>query len=225
MLATNQPDATDGLDVLTKVGGYELGAIAGLIIGAAHSHCLVILDGFNTAAAALIATTICPQAREYIMASHIGGEAGHPIALQKLGLQPIMKLDIKLGEAIGSSLAADLLINGLAACLNVLKSDVEKFAYVDRVQDIMNQHLGLAAGIHNVGILHGILQFDKFRGDFQRNGIVLLFDYYFHNKPLNLKRQRYRAKPNGVTNTQSLSTYCPAALPPYPFLMRTGSTM
>lgn len=139
MLAANQPDATDGLDVLTKVGGYELGAIAGLIIGAAHSHCLVILDGFNTAAAALIATTICPQAREYIMASHIGGEAGHPIALQKLGLQPIMKLDIKLGEAIGSSLAADLLINGLAACLNVLKSDVEKFAYVDRVQDIMIQ--------------------------------------------------------------------------------------
>ena len=139
MLATNQPDATDGLDVLTKVGGYELGAIAGLIIGAAHSHCLVILDGFNTAAAALIATTICPQAREYIMASHIGGEAGHPIALQKLGLQPIMKLDIKLGEAIGSSLAADLLINGLAACLNVLKSDVKKFAYVDRVQDIMIQ--------------------------------------------------------------------------------------
>ena len=139
MLAANQPDATDGLDVLTKVGGYELGAIAGLIIGAAHSHCLVILDGFNTAAAALIATTICPQTREYIMASHIGGEAGHPIALQKLGLQPIMKLDIKLGEAIGSSLAADLLINGLAACLNVLKSDVEKFAYVDRVQDIMIQ--------------------------------------------------------------------------------------
>ncbi len=139
MLATNQPDATDGLDVLTKVGGYELGAIAGLIIGAAHSHCLVILDGFNTAAAALIATTICPQAREYIMASHIGGEAGHPIALQKLGLQPIMKLDIKLGEAIGSSLAADILINGLAACLNVLKSDEEKFAYVDRVQDIMIQ--------------------------------------------------------------------------------------
>lgn len=139
MLATNQPDATDGLDVLTKVGGYELGAIAGLIIGAAHSHCLVILDGFNTAAAALIATTICPQAREYIMASHIGGEAGHPIALQKLGLQPIMKLDIKLGEAIGSSLAADLLINDLASCLNVLKSDVEKFAYVDRVQDIMIQ--------------------------------------------------------------------------------------
>lgn len=139
MLAANQPDATDGLDVLTKVGGYELGAIAGLIIGAAHSHCLVILDGFNTAAAALIATTICPQAREYIMASHIGGEAGHPIALQKLGLQPIMKLVIKLGEAIGSSLAADLLINGLAACLNVLKSDVEKFAYVDRVQDIMIQ--------------------------------------------------------------------------------------
>ena len=137
MLAANQPDATDGLDVLNKVGGYELGAIAGLIIGAAHSHCLVILDGFNTAAAALIATTICPQAREYIMASHIGGEAGHPIALQRLGLQPIMKLDIKLGEAIGSSLTADLLINGLAACLNVLKSDVEKFAYVDRVQDIM----------------------------------------------------------------------------------------
>ena len=139
MLAVNKPDATDGLDVLAKVGGYELGAIAGMIIGAAYCHSLVILDGFNTAAAALIATTICPQARDYIMASHIGGDSGHPIALQHLGLQPIMKLDIKLGEAIGSSLTADLLINSLAACLNVQKPDVEKFAFVDRIQDIMIQ--------------------------------------------------------------------------------------
>lgn len=135
MLDVNQPIPTDGLDVLSKVGGYELGAIAGLIIGAAYCSCLVILDGFNTAAAALVATTICPHAKDYIMASHIGGESGHPIALRKLGLQPIMNLDIKLGEAIGSSLAADLLINALACYINLTKPANEKYDFFDMVQN------------------------------------------------------------------------------------------
>ena len=137
MLDVNQPIPTDGLDVLSKVGGYELGAIAGLIIGAAYCRCLVILDGFNTAAAALVATTLCPHVKDYIMASHIGGESGHPIALKKLGLQPIMNLDIKLGEAIGSSLAADLLINALACYINLTKPANEKYAFFDAVHNII----------------------------------------------------------------------------------------
>ena len=137
MLTVNEPVPTDGLDVLAKVGGYELGAIAGLIVGAAYCGCLVILDGFNTAAAALIATTLCPKARDYIMASHIGGESGHPIALKKLGLLPIMKLDIKLGEAIGSSLAADLLINALACYINLLKPAREKYDFFDLVHNVI----------------------------------------------------------------------------------------
>lgn len=137
MLEANQPNPNDGLDVLTKVGGYELGAIAGLIIGAAYCRCLVILDGFNTAAAALIATSICPLAQNYIMASHIGGESGHSYALKKLGLQPIMKLDIKLGEAIGSSLTADLLINALACYVNLAKPSKDKYDFFDMVHNII----------------------------------------------------------------------------------------
>ncbi len=127
ILEVNQPDATDALDVLAKVGGFELGAIAGLIIGAASQQAITVLDGFNTGAAALIASTLCPQVKDYLLASHIGGELGHPHVLKRLGLTPIMNLDIKLGEAIGSTLAADLLIKTIYACRNLTSSDIDKF--------------------------------------------------------------------------------------------------
>lgn len=110
ILAVNKPNHMDGIDVLAKVGGFELGAIAGYILGAAFCRTVVVLDGFNTSAAALIAATICPQSRGYLLASHLAGEQGHRHALDELGLQPVMQLDLKLGEAIGSSLLADLLL-------------------------------------------------------------------------------------------------------------------
>lgn len=116
ILSVNNTNPNDGIEVLAHLGGFELGAIAGLIIGAASQRALTVLDGFNTGAAALIASTICPAVKDYLLASHLGGESGHPHILQKLGLQPIMTLDIKLGEAIGSSLAADLLIKSILSC-------------------------------------------------------------------------------------------------------------
>lgn len=130
ILAVNKPDASDPLDVLAKVGGFELGAIAGLIIGGASHGMITILDGFNTGAAALIATALCPRVKDYLIASHIGGEKGHKHVLAKLGLTPIMKLDLKLGEAVGSSLAADLLIKTLIASSNLTKHDMVKMQFM-----------------------------------------------------------------------------------------------
>ncbi len=114
-LAVNEPDGEDGLDVLAKVGGFEFGCIAGLILGAAAKGCPTILDGANASAAALIAVALAPAARDYLLPSHLGGEKSHAHALKKLGLTPFLRLDLRLGEAIGSSIAAVLLHHMLAA--------------------------------------------------------------------------------------------------------------
>lgn len=114
-LALNQPDADDALDVLAKVGGFELGAIAGIILGAAAHGCCTIIDGANSAAAALIAQGLAPHSIDYVMASHLGNEPAHKHALHHLGLNPCMHLDLRLGEACGSSILLCILQSILAA--------------------------------------------------------------------------------------------------------------
>ena len=109
VLQVNQPDPTDGIDILQKIGGFELGCIAGIILGAAANRSFVVLDGFNTGAAALIASTICPLVREYLMGSHLAAEPAHDAILQKLGLHPYMDMQFRLGEATGSSIIVNLL--------------------------------------------------------------------------------------------------------------------
>ena len=108
-LKINQPNPDDGLDVLKKVGGFEFGAMAGVMIEAAKQNCLVILDGFNTAAAALIADLINPDVSDYLIASHIGREIGHLEIIQYFGFTPLFTLDLALGEAVGSSIAVRVL--------------------------------------------------------------------------------------------------------------------
>ncbi|MDT8900450.1 nicotinate-nucleotide--dimethylbenzimidazole phosphoribosyltransferase [Anaeroselena agilis] len=108
-LAVNKPDPTDGLDVLAKVGGFEIGALAGAILGAAAKRCLVVIDGFNASAAALIATSLSPVAREYLLASHLSAEPAHTKMLERLGLEAYIDMGLRLGEATGASLAMDLL--------------------------------------------------------------------------------------------------------------------
>ena len=105
-LNLNQPDNTDAIDVLAKVGGFEFGAIAGLMLGFAAHHKAVILDGSNCAAAALIAQGLAPDCVDYFLPSHRGGEPAQGFALEKLGLTPILHLDLRLGEACGSSILA-----------------------------------------------------------------------------------------------------------------------
>ena len=109
-LTVNKPDPNDGLDILSKVGGFEFGCIAGLILGAAARRMLVILDGANTTAAALIAYALAPNCVHYLLASHSSlTEHSHPHALRHLGLMPILRLDIRLSEAAGSSIALRVL--------------------------------------------------------------------------------------------------------------------
>lgn len=108
-LAVNRPDPADGLDVLAKVGGFEIGGLAGVILGAAAHRCLVVIDGLNASAAALIATALAPNARGYIMASHLSAEPAHTKMLEHLGLEAYIDMGLRLGEATGASLAMNLL--------------------------------------------------------------------------------------------------------------------
>lgn len=112
-LEVNHPDPTDGLDVLAKVGGFEFGCIAGIILGAAAHRSLVLLDGFNTSAAALIATALAPRCRDYLIASHLAAEKGHRAALEKLSLTPSMDLRLRLGEGCGAAISASILESAL----------------------------------------------------------------------------------------------------------------
>lgn len=104
----NKPDPGDALDVLAKVGGFEIGGIAGLILGAASMRKPVLIDGFISTAGALIAAHLAPIAREYIIASHRSMEKGHKIALDCLGKSPLLDLDLRLGEGTGAALSMNL---------------------------------------------------------------------------------------------------------------------
>jgi nicotinate-nucleotide--dimethylbenzimidazole phosphoribosyltransferase len=102
------PDRTDPLDVLAKVGGLEIGGLAGLILGAASARVPVVLDGFIAGAAALIAVGLQPSCRDYLIASHRSVEEGHRALLEYLSLKPLLDLDLRLGEGTGACLGIDL---------------------------------------------------------------------------------------------------------------------
>ncbi len=116
-LAVNRPDAGDGLDILAKVGGFEIGALAGVVLGGAVAQRVVVVDGFISGAAALIAHRLCPTVADYLVASHLSAEAGHRIALAHLGLRPLLDLGMRLGEGTGAVLAMGL-VEAAAACLS-----------------------------------------------------------------------------------------------------------
>ena len=107
-LRVNKPDASNALDVLTKVGGFEIGGLAGLILGAASMQKPVLIDGFISTAAALIAYGLNPVAGEYMIAAHRSVEQGHRAALAFLNKQPLLDLDLRLGEGTGAALAMTL---------------------------------------------------------------------------------------------------------------------
>ncbi len=107
-LDLHRPDRTDALDVLSKVGGLEIGGLAGLILGAAAERVPVVLDGFIAGAAALIAVGLQPRCREYLIASHRSVERGHQAILDYLGVKPLLDLDLRLGEGTGACLGMSL---------------------------------------------------------------------------------------------------------------------
>jgi nicotinate-nucleotide--dimethylbenzimidazole phosphoribosyltransferase len=110
-LEINKPK--DPVDVLEKLGGFEIGGLVGLILAAAGKKIPVVIDGFITASAALIATEICPLSKEYIFASHNSVEKGHNIALKRMGLEPMFDLKMRLGEGTGACLGISIIEAGV----------------------------------------------------------------------------------------------------------------
>jgi len=118
----NRPDPKDGLDVLAKVGGFEIAGIAGLIIGAATQQKPVVVDGFISTAGAMIAYSLEPFVRDYIICAHRSVEQGHKFMHEKLRLKPMLDLNLRLGEGTGAALAMNL----LEAAVHIL-TDVATF--------------------------------------------------------------------------------------------------
>ncbi|HID97237.1 MAG TPA: nicotinate-nucleotide--dimethylbenzimidazole phosphoribosyltransferase [Thermodesulfobacteriaceae bacterium] len=104
----NRPDSDDGLDVLAKLGGFEIGGIAGLILGAASQRKPVLVDGFISTAGAMIACTVAPAAKDYIIAAHRSVEPGHRRMQEYLGISPLLDLGMRLGEGTGAALAMNI---------------------------------------------------------------------------------------------------------------------
>jgi nicotinate-nucleotide--dimethylbenzimidazole phosphoribosyltransferase len=107
-LEINRPDPKDPLDVLMKVGGLEIGAMTGVILAAAAFHIPMILDGFISGAAALLAQRLCPQVRDFLFASHLSTETGHALLLEALEVSAILDLAMRLGEGTGACMLMGL---------------------------------------------------------------------------------------------------------------------
>lgn len=113
-LRVNQPLPSDPLDVLTKIGGLEIAGLVGLTLGAAAQRIPIVVDGFIATAAALVAVELAPAARSYLIAAHRSVEIGHRAALERLELEPLFALDLRLGEGTGAALALPLIDAALA---------------------------------------------------------------------------------------------------------------
>jgi nicotinate-nucleotide--dimethylbenzimidazole phosphoribosyltransferase len=124
-LVLHKPDPYDPLDVLAKVGGFEIGGLAGLVIGAAAHGIPVVCDGLIATAGALVACELAPMAKSYLFASHNSVESGHRFMLERLGTAPLLDLQFRLGEGTGAAMGMHL----LDAATRIL-ADIKTFAEV-----------------------------------------------------------------------------------------------
>lgn len=108
-IVVNKPNPQDTIDVLAKVGGLEIGALAGLILGAAAHRIPIVIDGFISTSAALVAGKISPKSLQYMIASHCSAEMAHRKLLEYLKLKPVLELEMRLGEGTGAVLAFHLI--------------------------------------------------------------------------------------------------------------------
>lgn len=107
-LAVNKPNREDAIDILAKIGGFEIGGMAGVMLAAGAHRIPVVVDGFISGAAALIAYELSPKIRNYLIASHLSVEAGHRAILEHLGIKPLFNLNMRLGEGTGAALGISL---------------------------------------------------------------------------------------------------------------------
>ncbi|MCF8057626.1 MAG: nicotinate-nucleotide--dimethylbenzimidazole phosphoribosyltransferase [Desulfocapsa sp.] len=132
ILACNTPDPKNGLDILAKIGGFEIGGIAGLIIGAAAQRKPVVVDGFISSAGALIALTIEPFVRDYIICAHRSMEPGHKAMQEKMGCRPLLDLNMRLGEGTGAALAMNLVEAAVAVLTEISTFEEAAVAGADK---------------------------------------------------------------------------------------------
>jgi len=111
----NTPDPNDPLDVLMKVGGLEIAGLVGVILAAASRRVPVVIDGFISGAAALIAVELNPMVSNYLFAGHVSVERGHRLILEKIGISPLLDLQLRLGEGTGAVLAMSIIESALRA--------------------------------------------------------------------------------------------------------------
>ncbi len=109
----HKPRKTDPIDILSKIGGLEIAGIAGAILACASERIPVVLDGLITTASALIAYGLNKNVIDYMFASHLSVEPGHKVALEYLGLQPLLDLNLRLGEGTGACLGINLIEAGV----------------------------------------------------------------------------------------------------------------
>ena len=132
-LEVNSIDKADGLDILSKVGGFEIGGLAGLILGAAANHKPIVVDGFISTAAALIAYKIEPFARDYLIFSHRSVEQGHKVMQEFLGCKkPLLDLNFRLGEGTGAAVAMNLVEGAVAILTEVATFEEAAVAGADK---------------------------------------------------------------------------------------------
>ncbi len=123
-LDVNHPDPSQPLDVLARVGGFEIGGLAGVMLGAAAKRIPVVIDGFISGAAALIGMALAPTLKDFIIPAHVSAEAGHPALLRHLGLKPLLELGMRLGEGTGAALGI-FLAEAAARTLNEMATFAE----------------------------------------------------------------------------------------------------
>jgi nicotinate-nucleotide--dimethylbenzimidazole phosphoribosyltransferase len=123
-LAVNKPDSSEAMDVLMKVGGLEIAGLAGVVIGAAAQRVPVVIDGFISSAAALVAAELVPAVKPYLIGSHESVEVGHQAILQRLGIRPLFDLNMRLGEGTGAAIAFNI-IEGAARVLDEMATFAE----------------------------------------------------------------------------------------------------
>ena len=129
----NNPNPTDGIEVLAKVGGFDIGGMTGVILGCAANRIPVVVDGFISYAAALIAYRINPRSKDYLIMSHKSDEKGSETALSILGIKPMLDMDMRLGEGTGAALA-----------MNIIDSSIYAYNHMGEFKDLeIGRVLGL----------------------------------------------------------------------------------
>ncbi len=133
----NRPNKNDVIDVLSKVGGFDIAAMTGAFIGAAYRRVPVVIDGFISVVAALCAYRLCPSAREYMIPSHRSFEIGYQAAMEEMGLKPLFDLGMRLGEGSGCPIAM-MMLDGACAVINEMATFEEaqiNDSYLDDIRE------------------------------------------------------------------------------------------